>query len=107
METQDPETMSNFNSIRLIPQNKAILDRKTGSDGDVFFDQAAKTLRLFTSTAVGGIPLLRADLANLTGVITIAYGETPPTQFSNGSLWYNTADATMYVSYSGQWVQPT
>lgn len=99
--------MSNFNSIRLIPQNSAVLNRKSGQNGEVFFDPGINSLRVYTAHIEGGIPLLRADLANLTGTVSIASGDTPPSNLQNGSVWYNTADATMYVYYYGQWVQPT
>ncbi len=99
-------------SVRIIPRDGGFLDRKLGARGEVFFDQEDNTLRLYDGTNPGGIPLLRADLENVEGVIGAALGDNPPTgeTVRPGTLWFNTANGRLYVLYndgnSVQWVQP-
>lgn len=97
-------------SVRIIPRDPGFLDRKLGSRGEIFFDQTDNTLRLYDGSTSGGIPLLRADLENIDGVIGAALGENPPTGVQPGTIWFNTANGRLYILYSDgtstQWVQP-
>ena len=99
-------------NIRIIPQAKDYLDRKLGARGEVFYDQADNTLRLYDGQTSGGIPLLKADLSNAESVIGAALGATPPTgsAVQAGTIWFNTANGRLYIYYndgtSTQWVQP-
>lgn len=99
-------------SVRIIPRDGGFLDRKLGARGEVFFDQEDNTLRLYDGANPGGIPLLRADLENVEGVIGAALGDNPPTgeTVRPGTLWFNTSNGRLYVLYSDgtsvQWVQP-
>jgi hypothetical protein len=99
-------------NIRIIPQAKDYLDRKLGARGEVFYDQADNTLRLYDGRTSGGIPLLKADLSNAESVIGAALGATPPTgsAVQAGTIWFNTANGRLYIYYndgtSTQWVQP-
>ena len=52
-------------NLRLNPQEGDFLDRKSGDRGEVFFDKANNTLRLYNGST-GGFQLGRADLANVT-----------------------------------------
>jgi hypothetical protein len=54
------------NAVRIIPQANDFLDRKLGARGEVFYDQATNTLRLYDGVLTGGYKLARADLANVT-----------------------------------------
>jgi len=54
------------NNIRIIPQTSDFLDRKLGARGEVFYDQATNTLRLYNGSQPGGYKLARADLNNVT-----------------------------------------
>jgi hypothetical protein len=54
-----------FNSLRIIPRASDFLDRKLGSRGEVFFDQATNTLRLYDGVVTGGHKLAKADLTNI------------------------------------------
>lgn len=105
--------LSALNSIRIIPRESEFLDRKLGSRGEIFFDQASSTLRLYDGITTGGIPLLRADLSNAEAVIGAALGDTPPTgaTVQAGTIWFNTSNGRLYIYYndgtSTQWVQPT
>ena len=105
--------MTALNSIRIIPRDSEFLNRKLGSRGEIFFDQASSTLRLYDGITTGGIPLLRADLSNAEAVIGAALGDTPPTgtTIQAGTIWFNTSNGRLYIYYndgtSTQWVQPT
>jgi len=54
------------NAVRIIPQASDFLDRKLGARGEVFYDQATNTLRLYNGSQTGGFKLARADLSNIT-----------------------------------------
>ena len=105
--------MTALNSIRIIPRDSEFLDRKLGSRGEIFFDQASSTLRLYDGVTTGGIPLLRADLSNAEVGIGAVLGDSPPTgtTVQAGSIWFNTSNGRLYIYYndgnSTQWVQPT
>lgn len=101
-----------MNSLRIIPRDAEFLDRKLGSRGEIFFDQASNTLRLYDGVTTGGIALLRADLSNSEAVIGAVLGDVPPTTNSiqSGTLWFNTSTGKLYIYYNDgtslQWVQP-
>jgi hypothetical protein len=52
-------------AIRLIPREQDYLDRKSGSRGEVFFDNETKTLRLYDGINAGGTALAKSDLTNI------------------------------------------
>ena len=54
------------NNIRIIPQSQEFLDRKRGARGELFYDQATNTLRLYDGIQVGGYKLAKADLTNVS-----------------------------------------
>jgi len=54
-------------SLRLDAKSKNELDRLTGSRGEIFYDNTAKTLRIFDGNNAGGMELLKADLSNIAG----------------------------------------
>jgi plastocyanin len=60
------------NNIRIIPQLQDFLDRKLGARGEVFYDQATNTLRLYDGVQTGGHKLARADLNNVTNAQFVA-----------------------------------
>jgi plastocyanin len=101
-----------LSNIRIIPRETEYLDRKLGARGEVFFDQAGNTLRLYDGQTSGGIALLKADLSNLEGQISsVILSDTPPTNVESGTIWVDTTTLKLYVYYSDgsgtQWVQPT
>jgi hypothetical protein len=61
-----------FNSLRIIPRASDFLDRKLGSRGEVFFDQATNTLRLYDGVVTGGHKLAKADLTNVANATFLA-----------------------------------
>jgi hypothetical protein len=54
-------------SLRLDAKTKNELDRLTGARGEIFYDNTAKTLRVFDGNTAGGMELLKADLSNIAG----------------------------------------
>jgi hypothetical protein len=59
--------MTAIKSIRLNPTDNEFLDQYSMNSGDLFYDKDQKTLVLFDGIIRGGIPLLRADLSNISG----------------------------------------
>jgi hypothetical protein len=59
-------TSSIQNNVRIIPRDTEFLNRKLGSRGEIFYDQATNTLRLYDGILTGGHKLARADLINVT-----------------------------------------
>ena len=54
-----------YTAIRLIPREQDYLNRKSGSRGEIFFDNETKTLRLYDGIATGGTQLAKSDLTNI------------------------------------------
>jgi len=52
-------------NLRIVPRAADFLDRKLGSRGEIFFDQASNTLRLYDGVVSGGHPLAKSDLTNI------------------------------------------
>lgn len=61
-----------LNNIRIIPQESDFLDRKVGSRGEIFYDRARNTLRLYTGNVAGGISLAKEDLTNVSNSVFLA-----------------------------------
>ena len=55
--------------IRIIPRPNDFLDRNVGSSGEVFFNQATNSLRVYSGKAAGGFEIARADLDNISNDI--------------------------------------
>jgi hypothetical protein len=51
--------------IRIIPRPDDFLDRNVGSSGEVFFNRATSSLRVYDGRERGGYEVARADLANV------------------------------------------
>jgi plastocyanin len=104
--------MTALNYFRIIPRDADFLNRKTGSRGEIFFDEDSNSLRLYDGANLGGIALLRADLENLEAQIsTVIPSSTPPVDVDPGTVWFNTNNGKIYIYFndgdSNQWVQPT
>lgn len=52
--------------IRIIPRPDDFLDRNVGSSGEVFFNKATNSLRVYSGALAGGYELVTSDLANVT-----------------------------------------
>ena len=114
-----------INNLRISPRDADFLDRKTGARGEIFYDQTNNTLRVFNAEDVGGMPLVKVDLSNVSnaaflakaelagvggGSGSIELGDTSPSAPETGTIWFNTSNARLYVytsdGSSNQWVQP-
>lgn len=103
--------MSNpVRSLRLTGNNSGSLSTVTAQNGEVFYDQTNKTLRLFDGRTKGGVQLLRADLSNITGSFGVTVSATPPSNAQQGSQWVNSTTGVLYIYYidvnGGHWMQP-
>jgi hypothetical protein len=87
-------------SIRLTGFDSTFLNRTTGSNGEIFYDQTNKTLRIMDGRIRGGNPLAAGAIVS----------DTPPTQPQQGQLWIKASTGTVYIWYidvlGGQWIQP-
>ena len=116
-----------YSFIRLVPRESEFLDRKSGSRGEIFFNQESSSLRIYDGRERGGIDVARADLENITdsaflskalaagvgtggGNVTVSVSSSVPTDPSNGNLWLSTETGALYVYIndgdSNQWIQP-
>ena len=116
-----------INNLRVVPRDAEFLDRKTGARGEIFYDKDNNTIRLYDSQIVGGLPLARGDLANVTNAVfaakataagvggsqgsgSIEVSQTAPSTPEEGTIWFNSSNGTLYVYIndgdSNQWVQP-
>ena len=116
-----------INNLRVVPRDAEFLDRKTGARGEIFYDKDNNTIRLYDSQIVGGLPLARGDLTNVTNAIfaakataagvgggsgsgSIEVSQTAPSTPEEGTIWFNSTNGTLYVYIndgdSNQWVQP-
>ncbi len=114
-------------TLRIIPRESDFLDRKTGQSGEIFYDKENNTLRLYSGN-LGGTSLAKADLTNVSnstfaakataagvggggGNTTVSVGSSVPASPSNGNLWLNTNNGSLYVyindGTSSQWIQPS
>jgi len=116
-----------INNLRVVPRDAEFLDRKTGARGEIFYDKDNNTIRLYDSQIVGGLPLARGDLTNVTNAIfaakataagvgggsgsgSIEVSQSAPSTPEEGTIWFNSTNGTLYVYIndgdSNQWVQP-
>lgn len=118
-----------FDSVRIVPRNDQFLDRRVGSAGEIYFDDATNSLRLYNGSTLGGQGVALDDLSNIAnedflakanaaglsggagGNTTVTVGDTLPPGPAAGNLWFNTNTGTLFLYYddgdSRQWVQPS
>ena len=121
-------TIPFYTAVRIIPREADFLARRVGSRGEIFFDRDSNTLRLYDGTLQGGTSLAKNDLTNVSnsvfaakataagvgggggGSTTVSVGSSLPSSPSNGNLWLNTNNGSLYVYIndgdSNQWIQP-
>jgi hypothetical protein len=115
--------------IRIIPRADDFLDRNVGSSGEVFFNRATNSLRVFSGRDRGGFEIAKTDLSNILNSVfaakataagvgggssgsgaSISVSATVPATPANGNLWLNTNNGFLYVyvndGNSSQWIQP-
>jgi plastocyanin len=54
------------NRLRIIPRPAEFLDRNVGASGEIFFNSATNSLRVYTGKDRGGFEIARADLSNIS-----------------------------------------
>lgn len=112
--------------IRIIPRPDDFLDRNVGSSGEVFFNRATDSLRVYSGRDRGGFEIARADLNNVSNSVflakataagisgggggdagaSISISETAPSSPESGNLWLSTSNGYLYVYVDSQWIQP-
>ena len=112
-----------FKVFRLIPRSSDFLDRRIGSKGEVFYDRANDSLRIFNGEDSGGSAVAKSDLSNVSdtdfstkaaaagigaggGNTTVTVSSSEPANPENGNLWLNTTNEVLYVfrTSSGTWL---
>jgi len=92
--------------IRLQQFDSTFLNGFTGSRGEIYYDGSSDTLRVMDGVEIGGYPLARSDLANVstailsektkaTGVVNT--GSSFPLAPFDGMLYYNSIQEKLYI----------
>ena len=96
-------------SIKLVGYDSIDLFRLSYSNGDVVYDVTTGTLRVMDGATPGGSPLLRSDLSNLSGLISVKVSDVQPSATTSGTLWFNSSNGGLYVYYKdnsgSHWLQ--
>ena len=61
-----------LDAVRIIPRDTVFLDRRSGSRGEIFYDQTANTLRLYDGVTDSGVNLAKANLSNIANSVFLA-----------------------------------
>ena len=93
-----------FDRIRIVPRPDDFLDRNVGSNGEVFYDQQANTLRLYNGKLTGGTTVITSknmpEELHTSGVATVKYTVTVgAAQGSDSGNKYYFADGTQTDMY--------
>ena len=120
-----------FDRIRIVPRPEDFLNRNTGSSGEIFYNQATNSLRVYSGKNVSGFEIARADLVNIDnetfaakaeaagvgggssggGGASVDVSANPPADPAIGNIWLNSVNGSLYVyiadeDSSQQWIQP-
>jgi len=115
------------NFVRIIPREADFLDRRVGNRGEIFFDRANETLRVYGGgNEQGGHGLVKDDLSNVSnevfaakiaaagitgGGASVDVAETAPESPEDGNLWLNTTTGRLYIYIddgdTSQWIEPS
>ena len=90
-----------INNLRVVPREGGFLDKKTGSRGEIYFDQDNNTLRAYDGKSTGGYEMLTQE--RLKGVASYEYDVTILNQGVGNKYVYNGeyyADLTFIVGYT-------
>ena len=93
-----------FDRIRIVPRPDDFLYRNVGSNGEVFYDQQANTLRLYNGKLTGGTTVITSknmpEELHTSGVATVKYTVTVgAAQGSDSGNKYYFADGTQTDMY--------
>jgi len=107
--------------IRIIPRPSDFLDRNVGSSGEVFFNKATSSLRVYSGKDRSGFEIARADLNNVTGasllskltitnddITWIAYAELvdlPSAADNHGMFAHVHVTGKAYYAHAGAWIE--
>jgi plastocyanin len=107
--------------IRIIPRPDDFLDRNVGSSGEVFFNKATSSLRVYSGKDLSGFEIARADLTNVTSnalsakvsltnddINWIAYAELadlPSATDNHGMFAHVHATGKAYYAHAGAWIE--
>tara|TARA_B100001057_G_scaffold493961_2_gene589509 strand:+ start:3110 stop:4654 length:1545 start_codon:yes stop_codon:yes gene_type:complete len=73
-------TSAIFDRVRIIPRPDDFLDRNVGSSGEVFYDQQADTLRLYSGKLTGGTTVVTdlniQEKLSISGISVVTYAVT-------------------------------
>ena len=92
--------------VRLVEFSESYLDGFTGSRGEIYYDGDNDTLRVMDGVEIGGYPLARSDLANVSAAIlaektkstgVVNTGSSFPLQPFDGMLYYNSLQEKLYI----------
>ena len=107
--------------IRIIPRPDDFLDRNVGSSGEVFFNKATSSLRVYNGKDRAGFEIARADLDNVNeatlsakvsltndDINWIAYAELvdlPSATDNHGMFAHVHATGKAYYAHAGAWIE--
>jgi hypothetical protein len=99
-----------LDAVRIIPRDTAFLDRRSGSRGEIFYDQTANTLRLYDGATASGVNLAKANLSNIANSVflakSIAAGVGVGAGSGNFELTIAGDDSTVRTVSSGNVLHP-
>lgn len=103
--------------IRIIPRPDDFLDRNVGSSGEVFFNKATNSLRVYSGKDVSGFEIARADLANVDtsnlnitndDIAWIPYAtleDLPSAADNHGMFAHVHSTGKAYYAHAGNWIE--
>ena len=98
--------------IRIIPRPDDFLDRNVGSSGEVFFNKATNSLRVYSGKDRSGFEIARADLANVDinneNINWIPYAtldDLPSATDNHGMFAHVHSTGKAYYAHAGNWVE--
>ena len=98
--------------LRIIPRPNDFLDRNVGSSGEVFFNRASNSLRVYSGKERGGFEIARADLANVNitndTISWIPYAELsdlPSAVENHGMFAHVHSTGKAYYAHAGAWIE--
>jgi len=98
--------------IRIIPRPSDFLDRNVGSSGEVFFNRATNSLRVYSGKDRAGFEIARADLANVNitndTISWIPYAELsdlPSAVENHGMFAHVHSTGKAYYAHAGAWIE--
>ena len=88
-------------NLRIVPREGEFLERKTGSRGEIYFDQDSNTIRAYDGVATGGYEMLTQE--RLKGVASYEYDVTIVNQGAGNKYVLNSeyySDVTFIIGYT-------